>query len=107
MRVDSLPVLGLAAVVGGGLLMWSSRRKRRSVVITGGCGNLGVKLATHLLATPDPPRVILIEHPEFYNASRVPTGAEVVLGDLIDSALAEGFGLLNVRLVEVSLESQI
>ena len=85
---DSLPVLGLAAVVGGGLLgvMWSSRRKRRTVVITGGCGNLGVKLATHLLATPDPPRVVLIEHPDFYNASRVPAGAEIVLGDLIDGA---------------------
>eukprot|EP00962_Isochrysis_galbana_P040010 scaffold14465_cov107-Isochrysis_galbana.AAC.4 len=80
--------LGAAAAAAGlGLVLACrrlARRRRRRVVITGGCGNLGVKLCTHLLATGEVD-VTLIEHPQFYRADRVPAGASVVLGDLADA----------------------
>jgi nucleoside-diphosphate-sugar epimerase len=76
-----------AAAAGAGLALalayWRLRRRRHRVVITGGCGNLGVKLCTHLLAAGEVD-VTLIEHPQFYCAERVPAGASVVLGDLAD-----------------------
>ena len=59
--------------------------RRRRVVITGGCGNLGTKLATRLLAAGTW-EVVLLEHPDFVprEGSRVPRGAIVVAGDLAD-----------------------
>jgi nucleoside-diphosphate-sugar epimerase len=60
-----------------------ARRRRRRVVITGGCGNLGLKLCKHLLAAGEVD-VTLIEHPRYYRADRVPAGARVVLDDLAD-----------------------
>lgn len=59
-----------------------ARRRKRTILITGGCGNLGIKLATHLLARGD--AVVLLEHPKFVVASRVPAGATLVQGDLAD-----------------------
>jgi nucleoside-diphosphate-sugar epimerase len=61
------------------------RRRKRAVIITGGCGNLGTKLATHLLQTTDF-AVVLIEHPDHFKPECVPAGASVVLGDLTDGA---------------------
>ena len=82
----------LALAAGGGalalLLLRRRQQAKKTVVITGGCGNLGVKLATHLLGLRESCyRVVLIEHPQFFRAERVPAGAEVVLGDL---AAADG-----------------
>eukprot|EP00573_Skeletonema_grethae_P002466 CAMPEP_0201691724 /NCGR_PEP_ID=MMETSP0578-20130828/4816_1 /ASSEMBLY_ACC=CAM_ASM_000663 /TAXON_ID=267565 /ORGANISM="Skeletonema grethea, Strain CCMP 1804" /LENGTH=331 /DNA_ID=CAMNT_0048176981 /DNA_START=24 /DNA_END=1019 /DNA_ORIENTATION=- len=46
---------------------------RRTIVITGGLGNLGSKLCRHLLSNDDtPPKVILLEHPAFIDASKPP-----------------------------------
>ena len=64
---------------------WQARVGRRTVVITGGCGNLGVKLAKHLLATTEY-AVVLLEHPHFFAAERVPAGATCVQADLADPA---------------------
>ena len=64
---------------------WQARVGRRTVVITGGCGNLGVKLAKHLLATTEY-AVVLLEHPRFFAADRVPAGATCVQADLADPA---------------------
>jgi nucleoside-diphosphate-sugar epimerase len=55
----------------------SKHRPSRTIVITGGLGNLGSKLCRHLLTgsisnnTP-PPKVILLEHPAFIDASKPP-----------------------------------
>lgn len=64
----------------------SNAKLPQTVVITGGCGNLGIKLATHLLQTPDAYRVVLLEHPAFFFPDRVPAGAAVVLGDCADGS---------------------
>ena len=63
---------------------YRSTRKRR-VVITGGCGNLGTKLATRLLETGEW-EVVLLEHPDYIptDRARVPKGASVEPGDLTD-----------------------
>ncbi len=96
--------LASGAALGAAAAVWWTRRREaeearagrppvgrraassaaRTVVITGGCGNLGVKLATHLLGAGGW-RVVLIEHPDFYAAERVPAGAEVVVSDLGDA----------------------
>jgi nucleoside-diphosphate-sugar epimerase len=55
----------------------------KTIVITGGCGNLATKLATHLLATRgEEVRVVLIEHPLFVRPEVIPEGAELVVLDL-------------------------
>ena len=65
----------------------SAGSKRKKIVITGGSGNLGTKLATHLLTTaPDEWEVVLLEHPKYFIAERKPAGATVVLGDLADGS---------------------
>lgn len=76
-----------AGAVAAGLLCMRMRAtsRRRTVVITGGCGNLGSKLARHLLSRGGW-RVVLLEKPEYYKESAVPEGAEVVLGDAADGA---------------------
>ena len=66
--------------------MSQKRRRPRTVVITGGCGNLGTKLAKHLLSRPGEWRVVLIEHPKFYSADKLVAGAEYVLADLADNS---------------------
>ena len=69
------------------LLVQKKKKKKKKIVITGGSGNLGTKLATHLLATePDDWDVVLLEHPKYYIADRKPAGANVVLGDLADGS---------------------
>jgi len=76
---------GTAAAAAAALVLAAARRRRRKkVVITGGCGNLGGKLARHLLKSPDEWSVVLIEHPNFFHADRVAAGASVVLGDCED-----------------------
>lgn len=83
---SALVAVGAAAAVTTCYLL--SRRKRRpaKVVITGGCGNLGIKLATHLLGDPAIEcSVTLIEHPDYHLPARVPAGASVVLADLRDA----------------------
>jgi len=72
-----------AAVAAAALYLLHKRSRKPTVVITGGTGNLGTKLATKLLSTGDY-AVVLLEHPSYYNASRVPEGATVVLGDLTE-----------------------
>eukprot|EP00957_Ditylum_brightwellii_P106864 8152614-Ditylum_brightwellii.AAC.1 len=68
------------------------------IVITGGTGNLGSKLSKQLLSY-DPPkyRVSLIEHPQFFNTSKVPPGAHVTKGDVgnIESGLSPDGGWVN------------
>ena len=54
---------------------------RKKVVITGGCGNLGSKLAQHL---NDSWTVALLEHPNFFRKEVVPEGATITLCDLGD-----------------------
>ena len=54
-----------------------------TVVITGGCGNLGKKLAQHLLAGQQW-RVHLIEHPAYYKADQVPAGCAITVADVAD-----------------------
>ena len=78
-------VAGAAAAVLAAYAQYRSSTRKRRVVITGGCGNLGTKLATRLLATGKW-EVLLLEHPDFMprDASRVPRGAIVVAGDLTD-----------------------
>lgn len=78
------PLAALGAAAGLLCLARSRRAARRVVVITGGCGNLGTKLARHLLAAGW--RVVLLEKAEFFRAEVVPDGAEVVLGDAADGA---------------------
>ncbi len=76
-----VPLLVGAAAVAAGLLLYSRRtRVPKTVVITGGCGNLGIKLATHLLGLGY--KVILLEHPKYIFLERVPKGATVVPADL-------------------------
>jgi nucleoside-diphosphate-sugar epimerase len=76
-----VPLLVGAAAVAAGLLLYSRRtRVPKTVVITGGCGNLGIKLATHLLGLGY--QVILLEHPKYIFLERVPKGATVVPADL-------------------------
>ena len=56
------------------------------VVITGGTGNLGSKLAAHLLSSePGQWSVHIIEHPDFYQEAAVPDGATVTIGDVGDT----------------------
>lgn len=58
--------------------------RKRKVVITGGCGNLGTKLALHLLRSGEYD-VVLLEAPAFYkDTAAVAAGATVVLCDLGD-----------------------
>ena len=83
----SSPAVVTMALAAGGAVAYlfakhaAGKASKRAVAITGGCGNLGVKLATHLLELGW--RVVLIEHPLYYNASRVPPGdVSVVLTDL-------------------------
>jgi len=86
MRTAGLAATGAVAVVAGAVgivLAYRRLTRRRRVVITGGCGNLGIKLATQLLAAGDVD-VTLIEHPQYFAEDRVPTGASYVLGDLAD-----------------------
>ena len=78
-------VAGFAAAA----ILFTLHRKRRAkkIVITGGSGNLGTKLAAHLLSTePGQWEVVLLEHPKYYIPERKPAGAAVVLGDLADGA---------------------
>lgn len=87
--MSNLSKAAAASAVAGGLALLLHKLRAKSrlqrVVITGGCGNLGTKLATHLLATGKY-EVVLLEHPDYFMQERVPTGASVVLGDLADSA---------------------
>ena len=80
----------VSAGAAAAALAWYARYRgrtptKRRVVITGGCGNLGTKLATRLLAAGTW-QVVLLEHPDFVprDGSRVPRGAIVVAGDLAD-----------------------
>ena len=80
----------VSAGAAAAALAWYARYRgrtptKRRVVITGGCGNLGTKLATRLLAAGTW-EVVLLEHPDFVprDGSRVPRGATVVAGDLAD-----------------------
>ncbi|KAL7447419.1 hypothetical protein ACHAXM_010629 [Skeletonema potamos] len=81
---------------------------RRTIVITGGLGNLGSKLCSHLLtcssrsgssnSTP-PPKVILLEHPAFIDASKPPPhpDATIVPCDLGSPNLNELETILSVN----------
>jgi len=75
-----------SAALGAALVLLARRRARRPrrVVITGGCGNLGSKLAAHLLRSPEDWSVVLLEHPAFHSDAKVAEGATCVLGDLAD-----------------------
>ena len=81
-----LGVFSLAAAAS--LLSSRSRRtSKRTIVITGGCGNLGSKLVTHLLETDgDNVDIILLEHPDFARGDKVPVGARLVEVDLGNAA---------------------
>ena len=83
MRLAPALAAAAGAAAAGVFLYRRLTRRRPRVVITGGCGNLGIKLSKHLLASGDW-EVTLIEHPQFYAAERVTDGAQVVLGDLAD-----------------------
>ncbi|KAL1530821.1 hypothetical protein AB1Y20_001717 [Prymnesium parvum] len=76
-------VAAAAAAAAAAGALYAYRSRKRTIVITGGCGNLGVKLATHLLSAGEV-NVVLLEHPDYFDESRVPRGAKVVLGDLSD-----------------------
>jgi nucleoside-diphosphate-sugar epimerase len=74
-------MLGFVVVVG--LVAAFSRRRRtkkKTVLITGGQGNLGNKLARHLLGLGF--RVVLLEHPKYVALERAPAGAIVLPADL-------------------------
>jgi nucleoside-diphosphate-sugar epimerase len=60
--------------------------RKRKIIITGGCGNLGTKLALHLLGhSEEQYEVVLLEKAEFYKETEaVAAGAKVVLCDLAD-----------------------
>ena len=90
-------LLGGALAAATATALYLYRTRRRAIVITGGCGNLGVKLATELLGSGN--EVVLLEHPQYFNASRVPEGATVVLGDLTDGAGAWKSALRNADAV--------
>jgi len=92
-----LSVTAALGIAIAGFYSWRRRHRRRLVVITGGCGNLGIKLANHLLSLNNENKsrdngirysVILLEHPEYYVKNRVPddTHCRVVLGDLCDGS---------------------
>ena len=86
---SSLAVAAVVATAAAACyaLYRSAGSKRKKIVITGGSGNLGTKLATHLLTTaPDEWDVVLLEHPKYFIAERKPAGATVVLGDLADGS---------------------
>lgn len=78
-------LVGLAASSAAALALAFAhrRRRKRTVVITGGCGNLGGKLARHLLQSEEW-AVTLIEHPDHFYPERAAAGASVVLGDCAD-----------------------
>ena len=80
MSRSSALALGGAALGASFLFAYSRRKTQKTVVITGGCGNLGTKLARHLLNLGC--QVILLEHPKYIFMERVPKGATVVPGDL-------------------------
>lgn len=86
MRVLDPRFAAASAALGAALVLLARRRARRPrrVVITGGCGNLGSKLATHLLRSPEDWSVVLLEHPAFHSDAKVAEGATCVLGDLAD-----------------------
>ena len=86
MRVLGPRFAAAAAALGAALVLLARRRARRPrrVVITGGCGNLGSKLAAHLLRSPEDWSVVLLEHPAFHSDAKVAEGATCVLGDLAD-----------------------
>lgn len=80
---SSVGTVAVGALTAGGLLYAYSKFRRsgpKTVVITGGCGNLGTKLAKHLLSLGY--RVVLLEHPKYVALERVPQGATVVPADL-------------------------
>ena len=77
--------LAVAAAFAAGAYLYSRLTRKRRVVITGGCGNLGTKLATRLCETGRW-EVVLLEHPDYVIQSRVPSGAIVVPGDLTDGS---------------------
>ncbi len=71
---------------------------RRTILITGGLGNLGSKLCRHLLSNEaTPPKVILLEHPAFIDASKPPPhpDATIVPCDLGSPDLNELEATLN------------
>jgi len=80
----ALLAAGLAAAGVAAYAFFTSRKKRKKVVITGGSGNLGTKLAKHLLTRPDEYDIVLLEHPKYFAPDRQPAGTIVVLGDLAD-----------------------
>jgi len=86
MRVLDPRFAAASAALGAALVLLARRRARRPrrVVITGGCGNLGSKLAAHLLRSPEDWSVVLLEHPAFHSDAKVAEGATCVLGDLAD-----------------------
>jgi len=75
------------AAAAAALAYGATRRRKRTCLITGGCGNLGGKLARHLLSKGGW-RVVLLEHPDWFAAEKVPAGAEVVVGDAADGTAA-------------------
>ena len=77
--------IAAAAAAAAAAYFIVKRRQKKTIVITGGCGNLAGKLATHLLSTcPSEFNVVLIEKEEFYKPDRVAAGASIVLGDCAD-----------------------
>ena len=85
-KAAAVAVAAAAAGFAAYIRHTQQRKKQVRVVITGGSGNLGTKLAVHLLKTPECYDVVLLEHPDYYAADRTPAGASVVLGDLRDGS---------------------
>jgi nucleoside-diphosphate-sugar epimerase len=82
--------LSLALLAGVGLAYISQKiahklfrdqsKRKRKFVITGGCGNLGSKLATYLvLFHSGEVDVVLIEHPLFVRKERIPDGISMLV----------------------------
>jgi nucleoside-diphosphate-sugar epimerase len=70
---------------GAAAYVYHCATRKRRVVITGGCGNLGSKLAKKLLLSRKY-EVVLLEHP--HHVKPVPEGATLVTGDLADGTSA-------------------
>ena len=81
---------GAAAALGAAALcLYRRATRKRTIVITGGCGNLGSKLAAHLAATRgEQVSLVLIEHPSYLMPELVPRGAALVALDLGDAVCA-------------------
>ena len=74
--------LAVAAGAAAALYAYYRSTRKRRVVITGGCGNLGTKLAKRLLEAGW--EVTLLEHPNYIPSEPKVPGATIVPGDLTD-----------------------